>query len=127
MHEDDAEQDRVDAVAGEHRIEQRHGDDDHAEALDQAAEHREEHEQRQIEFELAKLQADDELGDLLADAREADARGEDVGGEDQEQDVAAEMIVLWIAWIKLLAASARPWSRRAGSTGRSRPPPPRSW
>ena len=55
--EDDAEQDRVDAVARQHRIEQRHGDDDHAEALDQAAQHREQHEQRQVEFELGSFRS----------------------------------------------------------------------
>ena len=88
--EDDAEQDRIDAVTGEHRIEQRHRDHDHAEALDQAAEHREQHEQHQVELELAELQADDELGDLLAEPGEAQRRREDVGGQDQEQDVAGE-------------------------------------
>src|SRR5215510_3482580 len=31
---DDAEQNRVDAIAGKHGIDKRHGDDDHAEALD---------------------------------------------------------------------------------------------
>ena len=52
-HQDHAEQDRIDAVAAEDRIEQRHRDDDHAEAFDQAAEHGEQREQHQIELQLA--------------------------------------------------------------------------
>src|SRR5262245_37051983 len=90
-HQHDAEQDRVDAVALQDRKEQRHGDHDHAEALDQAAEDGEQDEERDVELELGELEADDELGDLLADAAEGERDREDVGGEDQEQDVAAEV------------------------------------
>ena len=49
-HQHDAEQDRIDAVAAEDRKQQRHRDDDHAEAFDQAAEHGEQHEQHEIEL-----------------------------------------------------------------------------
>src|SRR5262245_1208900 len=74
-HQDNAEQDRVDAVAGKHRIDEGHGDDDHAEALDQAAKHGEQGEQRQIELELAQVQADDEGGDLLTKTGKGESRG----------------------------------------------------
>ncbi len=90
-HEHDPEQDRIDAVVLQHREDQRHGDDDHAEALDQAAQDRVEHEQREEEFEPAQVEADDEARDLLADAGEADRIGEDVGGQDDEQDVSREL------------------------------------
>src|SRR5262245_58961252 len=88
--EDDAEQDGIDAVARKHRVEQRYGNDDHPEALDQAAQHREERKQRQEELEPAQFEVDDEFGDLLTESAETERSGEDVGGEDQEQDVAAE-------------------------------------
>src|SRR5262249_31281497 len=94
LDEDDehhAEQDRIDIIAAEHGKQQRHGDDDHPEALDQAAENGEKHQQRDVELELAEMQPDDELGHLLADAAEAQRRGEDVGGENEEQDVAGEI------------------------------------
>ena len=68
QHQDDAEPDRIDAVLQQHRIEQRHGDHDHAEAFDQAAEHRVEHEQRDEEFQPRQFQLDQKLRDLLADA-----------------------------------------------------------
>src|SRR5215470_17538117 len=90
-HEDDAEQDRIDAVARQHGEEERHGDDDHTEALDQAAEDGEQDQQRDVELELREMQPDDERGDLLADAAERQRDREDVGGENQEQDVAAEI------------------------------------
>ena len=43
-HQDDAEQDWIDVVARQDREQQRHGDDDHAEAFDQATQDREQHE-----------------------------------------------------------------------------------
>src|SRR6202007_899886 len=71
-------------------IEQRHRDDDHAEAFDEAAEHGVEHEQRDEKFKPRQFQADQELRDLLADAGIGDRVGEDIGGIDDEEDVAAD-------------------------------------
>src|SRR5215470_4326281 len=90
-HQHDAEQDRIDAVARQYGKKQRHRDHDHAEALDQAPEDGEQDQERDVELELREVQADDERGDLLADAAERQRNREDVGGEDQEQDVAAEI------------------------------------
>src|SRR5262245_47878461 len=90
-HQHDAEQDRVDVVALEYGEKQRDRDHDHAEALDQAAQDGEQDQQRDVELELGEMQSDDELGDLFADAAEAQRHREDVGGEDQKQDVAAEV------------------------------------
>src|SRR6266568_4821601 len=90
QHQHDAEHDRVDAIAVQHRKDQRHRDHDHAEAFDQAAEDREQNEERAEEFQPAELQPDDELRHLLADPRKADRIGEDVGGQDNQQDVAGE-------------------------------------
>src|ERR1700733_4417843 len=89
--QDHAVHDRIDAVARQHREDQRHRDDDHADALDQAAEHGVEHEQGHEEFESAEFEADDELRHGLADAGEADRVGEDIGDEDDEEDVAREL------------------------------------
>ena len=89
QHQDDAEPDRIDAVLQQHRIQQRHRDHDHAEAFDQAAQHGVEHEQRKEELELRQFQIDQKLGDLFADAGIADRVGEQEGGVDDEQDIAA--------------------------------------
>src|SRR6516165_87509 len=86
-HENDAEQQRIDAVARQHRKEQRHRDHDHAEAFDQAAEHGVEDEQGEKKLQPCQMQADDKGGYPLADARYAEGIGEDVGREDDEQDV----------------------------------------
>src|SRR4051812_42871867 len=91
QHQHDAEHDRVDAVAVQHRKDQRHRDHDHAEAFDQAAEDREQDEERPEEFQTAELQADDELRHLLANAGKADRIGEDVGGEDNEQNITGKL------------------------------------
>src|SRR5882724_9712130 len=83
-HQNDAEPDRVDAIL------QQHGHHDHAEALDQAAEHGVEHKQRQEELEPGQSKIDQKLGDLLADAGIADGVGKHERGIDDEQDVAAD-------------------------------------
>src|SRR4051812_18102257 len=91
-HQHHAEQDRIDAVAAENRKQQRHRDHDHAEALDQAAEHGEQAEQHEIKLQSRELHADNEFSEFLADAGKTDRVGEYVGGEDQEQDVAGEIL-----------------------------------
>src|SRR6516165_11023161 len=88
--EDDAEQDGIDAVILQHRKDQRHRDNDHAEAFDQAAKHRVENEQRQEEFQPAEIKPDDECGYLLAYSRKADGVGKHIGGEDDKQDVSGK-------------------------------------
>src|SRR5262249_22795121 len=87
QHEHDAEQDRVDAVVLQHRKNQRHRDYDHTEAFDQTAEHGVEQEQREKELEPAQIEPNDEGRHLFADAGKADRIRENVGGEDDEQDV----------------------------------------
>src|SRR6266566_9433058 len=64
QHQHDAEHDRVDAIAVQHRKDQRHGDHDHAETFDQAAQDRVEDEQCDEEFQAIELQLDDEFGHL---------------------------------------------------------------
>src|ERR1700693_6388276 len=89
-HKNDAEQQRVDAVTRQDREYQRHGDHDHAQAFDQAAEHGVEYEQRQEEFQPREMQADDEGRHLFADAGEADRIGKHIGRKDDEQDISGE-------------------------------------
>src|SRR6266436_2428962 len=89
-HQNYAEPDRVDAILQQHRIQQRYGHHDHAEALDQAAEHGVEHKQRQEELQPGQFEVDQKLGDLLADAGITDGVGKHERGIDDEQDVAAD-------------------------------------
>src|SRR5256885_3389979 len=58
----------------------------YAEAFDQAAEHGEQAKQHQIELQRRQLHADDEFGQLLADARETDRVGEHIGRENQRSE-----------------------------------------
>src|SRR5262249_47851357 len=81
QYQDHAKPDRVDAILQEHRIEQRYCDDDHAEAFDETAEHRIEHEQRAKKFQPRQLQTHQELRKLLADASIGDRVGEGVSSE----------------------------------------------
>src|SRR5229473_945166 len=89
-HQNHAEPDRVDAVLQQHRVQQWYGDHDHAEALDQAAEHGVEHKQRQEELEPGQFEVHQKPGDLLADAGITDGVGKHERGIDDEQDVAAD-------------------------------------
>src|SRR3984893_6246124 len=88
--ENDAEQQRIDAVTRQNRKDQRHGNHNHAQAFDQAAEHGVEHEQRQKKFQPRQMQADDEYRHLFADAGETDRIGEHIGRKDDEQDISGE-------------------------------------
>src|SRR5258708_5230366 len=64
--QNDAEQQRINAVTRQDRKDQRHSDHDHAQTFDQAAEHGVEYEQRQEEFQPRKMQANDECRHLFA-------------------------------------------------------------
>src|SRR5262245_28911379 len=85
--QDDAEQERVDAVTGQHWKDQRYRDHDHAQAFDQTAEHGVKNEQRQEKLQPAQLQPHDKCRHLLSDAGEADSIGKYIGGEDDEQNI----------------------------------------
>src|SRR5580704_18121051 len=88
--ENDAEQQRVDAVTRQHRKDQRHRNHNHAQAFDEAAEHGVEYEQRQEKSQPREMQANDECRHLLADACEADDIGENISREDDEQDISGK-------------------------------------
>src|SRR5580692_7099027 len=89
-HKNDAEKQRVDAVARQDRKDQRHRNHDHAQTFDQAAEHGVEYEQRQEKSQPGEMQADDKCRHLLADAGKADGIGENISREDDEQDISGK-------------------------------------
>ena len=87
-HDDDPEPDRIDPVFREHRKQERHRDHDHAQAFHQRAERREQDEEGDQKLELVEFHADDEFGDVLADAAEAHRVRKHECRVGDEQDVA---------------------------------------
>src|ERR1700730_6565113 len=72
QHENDTKPDRINAVLQQHGVEQRHRDNDHAQAFDEASKHGVKYEQCKKERKLRKLQVNEKLSDLLTHAGIAD-------------------------------------------------------
>src|SRR5713226_7075958 len=85
-HDDDAEPDRIEAEMGDHRKDDRHGQNDHRHRVHQAAEHQIHHHDQGEHAVTAETEAGEKLRDLLRGLRHREEISKDQGADQHRKD-----------------------------------------